>query len=68
MAKSISDALQHASDLVQDYKDQKDLMDEMDKMYFMDWDDKPSGRDYKYTASPAARNSLIGAIRLMTST
>ena len=68
MAKTINEAMQHATDLVNDYHDQKELMEECDKMYFMDWDDKPTGREFKFTTSPSARNALLGAIRLMTST
>jgi len=68
MSKTINEAVEHAGDLVRDYQNQKDLMDEMDKMYFMEWDDKPTGKEYKFTTSPSARNALIGAIRLMTST
>lgn len=68
MAKTIQEALEHSTYLVQDYKNQKDLMDEMDKMYFMEWEDKPQGKEFKFTTSPSARNALLGAIRLMTST
>jgi hypothetical protein len=68
MAKSIEQAMQHAQDLVNDYASQKEMMEDVDKMYFMDWDDKPSGREFKFTTSPSARNALLGAIRLMTST
>lgn len=60
--------MQHAQDLIADYTDQKDMMEDVDKMYFMDWDDKPKGREFKFTTSPSARNALLGAIRIMTST
>lgn len=68
MAKTVEQAIQHATDLVNDYSSQKDNMESIDKMYFMDWSDKPKGKDYKFTTSPSARNALMGAIRLMTST
>lgn len=68
MAKTLREAMQHAEDLVNDYADQKEMMDDVDKMYFMDWGDKPTTKKMKFTVSPSARNALIGAIRLMTST
>jgi hypothetical protein len=68
MAKTIEDAMKHAQDLVNDFYDQKKMMEAVDKMYFMEWKDKPSGKEYKFTTSPSARNALLGAIRLMTST
>jgi hypothetical protein len=68
MAKTFEDAMRHAQSLIEDYYEQKQMMREVDRMYFMDWKDKPSGRDFKFTTSPSARNALLGAIRLMTST
>lgn len=68
MAKTIREAMEHSQSLVNDYYEQKKMMHDVDKMYFMEWADKPSGRDYKFTVSPSARNALLGAIRLMTST
>jgi hypothetical protein len=53
---------------VQDYHNRDDMLTEIDKMFFMDWEDKPEGENYKFTVSPSARNALLGAIRLMTST
>jgi len=67
--KTIDDAKSHAQDLMDRYYDQKKAMEEMDEIFFMDWDDKPTGRDdFKFTTSPSGRNALLGAIRLMTST
>jgi hypothetical protein len=69
MTTSIEDAKRHAQDLMNKYYDQKKAMEEMDAIYFMEWEDKPTGRDgYKFTTSPSGRNALLGAIRLMTST
>jgi hypothetical protein len=68
MAITIEQAAQHATDLVNDYATQKEMMEDIDKMYFMDWDDKPTGKNFKFTTSPSARNSLLGVIRLMTTT
>ena len=68
MAITVSEALDHGQSLVNDYYEQKKMMEDIDKMYFMEWDEKPSGKEYKFTTSPAARNALVGAIRLMTST
>jgi len=68
MAKTIQQAQEHAADLINSYSTQKENMETVDKMYFMDWEDKPKKRKYKFTTSPTARNALLGAIRLMTST
>ena len=68
MAKTVEQAMQHAQDLVNDYASQKEMMEDIDKMFFMEWEDKPKGREFKFTTSPSARNALLGAIRLMTST
>jgi hypothetical protein len=68
MAITIEQAKAHAHDLVQDYMAQKEMMEAVDKMYFMEWADKPKGKEIKFTTSPSARNALLGAIRLMTST
>ena len=69
MAITIDEAIEHATDLVNDYYDQKEMMEDIDKMYFMEWDDKPKGeKEFKFTTSPSARNALLGAIRLMTTT
>jgi hypothetical protein len=68
MAITVEEALEHANSLVDDYYDQKELMEDMDAMYFLEWDDKPAGKEFKFTTSPTARNTLLGAIRLMSST
>jgi hypothetical protein len=68
MSITIEQAVEHATDLVNDYYDQKEMMEDIDKMYFMDWEDKPKGKEFKFTTSPSARNALLGAIRLMTTT
>lgn len=65
---ALARAQNHAQELLRDYADRDALLEEIDKMYFLDWEDKPKGQDFKYTVSPGPRNALLGAIRLMTST
>ena len=68
MPIKVDEAIEHANALKQDYAKRDEMLNEIDKMYFLEWDDKPDDRAYKFTVSPSARNALLGAIRLMTST
>ena len=48
------------------------MYDEMDKLYWMTWDEESKVSDQmnniKVTRSPLARNSIMGAMRLLTAT
>jgi GTPase SAR1 family protein len=62
----LKEAKQHGTDLVQtNYKLHK-MQAEMDDMINMDWKDKPTDPNLKFTTSPDARNQYMGALRLLT--
>lgn len=68
MAKTVEQARQHASDLEQAYAERDKLFEKMDQMFLMDWQNKPTREDLKFTASPDPRNAAQGAIRLLSAT
>jgi len=68
MTKKIQEAMQHANELEMSWAELRTMQDRMDDMVLMDWKDKPNGKNLKYTVSPDARNVIMGALRLLTST
>jgi hypothetical protein len=68
MSKKLQEAMDHAADLEASYADLRTMQDEMDDMILMDWKDKPKNKKLKFTVSPEARNTYMGALRLLTST
>ena len=69
--KTIKEAKQFSSELVRLGTERKAIQDRMDQMIRMDWIEKPSlekNPNLKLTVSPQARNTFLGAKRLMTAT
>jgi hypothetical protein len=63
-----SDARDKGALLKQMYSQRDNDFDVYNKMYLLNWDDQPSGDGVMVTISPDARNRLLGAKRLLTST
>jgi hypothetical protein len=69
--KSLKEAKQHAVDLTGNTTDRLLIWNKMDEMINMDWHDKPAldaDPNIKFTTSPQARNTFLGAKRLLTAT
>ena len=69
--KTLKEAKQHATDLTSNATERLLLWDKMDEMINMDWQDKPkleNDPNIKFTTSPQARNTFLGAKRLLTAT
>lgn len=69
--KTLSEAKKHAVDLTKNTSERLSLWDAMDQMINMDWRDKPTlenDPNLKWTTSPQARNTFLGAKRLLTAT
>lgn len=69
--KTLKEAKQHSVDLTSNTSERLVLWDAMDQMINMDWHDKPSmdaDANIKFTTSPQARNTFLGAKRLLTAT
>lgn len=62
----LKDAKQHGSELVQSNYNLHAMQQDMDDMINMDWKDKPTDPNLKFTTSPDARNQFMGALRLLT--
>ena len=69
--KTLKEAKEHAKVLTSNATERLLLWDKMDEMINMDWQDKPKleqDRNIKFTTSPQARNTFLGAKRLLTAT
>jgi len=69
--KTLKQAQQHAKELASSATEHLLLWDKIDEMINMDWHDKPkldNDPNIKFTASPQARNTFLGAKRLLTAT
>lgn len=59
-------------DLISDQGDKTTMFENMEKMYLLDWPEKEKvqglNEHIKLTVHPGPRNSILGAIRLMTAT
>lgn len=59
---------EHAIEIKQAQAQRDQAFQAYENMYLLDWTDKPKGDNLKTTMSPDARNAVLGAVRLMTST
>jgi hypothetical protein len=57
---------EHCADLESQYGQRKTMFEAIENMFLMDWSDKPDREELKLTISPQARNTALGAIRLLT--
>lgn len=64
--KELKEAKQHGTELVNDNAKLHKMQRAMDDMINMDWKDKPTDPNLKFTTSPDARNQFMGALRLLT--
>ena len=58
--------MEHAKSMKDALSNRNTAFDEYEKMFLLEDDDIPAGSHVKKTLSPDARNSLIGAVRLLT--
>lgn len=68
MPTDFADIVQHTTTLKSNYAKRNEDLESLRKMFHMEWTDKPIGEWVKATLSPSAFNSIMGAVRLMTST
>ena len=70
MADSIEVIMDKASELKSKYAERDELYDELEQMTFMDWSGKSEAQkkaaNVKVTVSPDARNQLLAAVQLMS--
>lgn len=68
MTIKFEDATAYCSQLVSGYSRRKTMYDELEKMFLLTPGDLPDKDGIKDTVSPDARNTLLGAVRLLTAT
>lgn len=70
--KTLKEAKEHSLHLQKEgSSDRREIWDKIDEMIALDWKDKPSlekDPNIKFTPSPQARNTFLGAKRLLTAT
>ena len=68
MAKSFEEIQAHATALKEGYSPRDTVFEEYEAMYRVEDDSLPSSDDIKKAISPDARNTLLGAVRLISAT
>lgn len=68
--KSFDQMRKHAAEMESDDTKRNNMLNDMERLYWMHWDEERAVTDQmkniKVTRSPLARNSIVGAMRLLT--